>query len=425
MQLHHWFAFALALTPSLASAALFPKDSLVKQLDAKAFKKVMKDNATSVVAFVAPWCGHCQKMAPEFSKAALGVYPMIPFYAVDCDKQSNKRLCAEQGVQGFPTVKLFPRGANSKPLDFDGPERSASAFYYWASRNIPHGVKKIYHLEDLPAWVEENKEHHRALLLNQGKHIPLLWQTLGNKYKGQIKFAIHRDRRGKSSVEMGLEAGEPKSSKVLFYPPGSTDYVRYEGIQKHDSLSKFFDSVLDGTADLTIVNKEAAQEEFVPDEELLEIERKQEAQRMALAHGGYTNLIDFEEAIKNGAGADFHDKHGFPGMMGGSPPKKAPAAEQDKKEDPIQKILKAQQEAEKKEREKPKMAKTDDGQVAFKVEETSHPKTPVAGEAESASATADVGQASQPSPSSVAEAPVERPEAVPDAKPTGHVTDEL
>ncbi len=44
MQLHHWFAFALALAPSLASAALFPKDSLVKQLDAKAFKKVMKDN---------------------------------------------------------------------------------------------------------------------------------------------------------------------------------------------------------------------------------------------------------------------------------------------------------------------------------------------------------------------------------------------
>ncbi len=201
--------------------------------------------------------------------------------------------------------------------------------------------------------------------------------------------------------------------------------MTYTGIQKHDSLSKFFDSVLDGTADLTIVNKEAAQEEFVPDEELLEIERKQEAQRMALAHGGFTNLIDFEEAIKNGAGADFHDKHGFPGMMGGAPPKKAPAGEQDKKEDPIHKILKAQQEAEKKEREKPKMAKTDDGQVAFKAEETSHPKTPVAGEAESASATADGGQASQPSPSSVAEAPVETPEAVPDGKPTGHVTDEL
>lgn len=50
-------------------------------------------------------------MAPEFSKAALGVYPMIPFYAVDCDKQSNKQLCAEQGVQGFPTIKARPRYA--------------------------------------------------------------------------------------------------------------------------------------------------------------------------------------------------------------------------------------------------------------------------------------------------------------------------
>ena len=106
------------------------------------------------------------------------------------------------------------------------------------------------------------------------------------------------------------------------------------GIQKHDSLSKFFDSVLDGTADLTVLNKQAAEEEFVPDEEMLEIERKQEAQRMALAHGGFTEMIDFEEAIKNGAGADFHDKHGYPGMMGGAhtPPKKGSGDEKEKEQ---------------------------------------------------------------------------------------------
>lgn len=51
--------------------------------------------------------------------------------------------------------QLFPRGGKSKPILFDGPNRSASAFYYWALRNIPHKVKKIYHLEDLPAWIEE------------------------------------------------------------------------------------------------------------------------------------------------------------------------------------------------------------------------------------------------------------------------------
>lgn len=35
-------------------------------------------------------------MAPEYSKAAENLSPLIPFYAVDCDAEVNKRLCAEQ-----------------------------------------------------------------------------------------------------------------------------------------------------------------------------------------------------------------------------------------------------------------------------------------------------------------------------------------
>ena len=118
------------------------------------------------------------------------------------------------------------------------------------------------------------------------------------------------------------------------------------GIQKLDSLSKFFDSVLDGTADLSAANEAARQEEFVPDETELEIERKQEAQRIALAHGGFGSLIDFEQAILT-HGKDYHGKQGYPGMMGGGAPA-APVAKKDEEasgqaEDPIHKILKHQQ----------------------------------------------------------------------------------
>lgn len=119
-------------------------------------------------------------MAPELSKAALGVHPLIPFYNVDCDDQKNKKLCSDQGVQGFPTIKvspafrvlcrttrlqsrqLFPRGASAKPILFEHNERTASAFYYWVIRQIPHGVTKIYNLEDLPAWVEKARATHRS-----------------------------------------------------------------------------------------------------------------------------------------------------------------------------------------------------------------------------------------------------------------------
>jgi len=294
-------------------------------LDPKEFRKVMKRNETSMVAFVAPWCGHCQRMAPEYSKAALGLYPLVPTYAVDCDDDANKRLCAEQDVKGFPTVKLFPRGKYVPPMTYDSGERTATAFFYWASRRVPNHINKLGQLPEIQPWVEESAKRSlpRALLLTKEKKTPLLWTVLGNKFQGEIELAVHRDRKGKSSVALGYDAEIDKKSKILIYPVGSTQAVRYEGLAKLDSLSKFLESVIDGTADLNIVNKEAAAEEFVPDETELEIERKQEAQRIALAHGGFADIIDFEEALKNGQGANFHSSHGYPGSMDDLPKKKA------------------------------------------------------------------------------------------------------
>lgn len=270
----------------------------------------------------------------------------------------------------------------------------------------------------LTRYYVQNIDKPRALLLNQGKGIPLLWQTLGNKYKDQITFAVHRDRYGKSSLEMGLEKGPAKSSKVLYYPPGATDYVRYHGerrralryinpcahrslrvgINKHDPLSKFFDSILDGTLDLEALAKEAPpveEEEETQDEREKEIERQQEEQRMKLAHGGYNDMIDFEAALK--AGINPH----APGGAHAEIPMKKPKAE--KEEDPIHRILKHQEEEARKEAERPKMAQTGDGaQIVFDPAETGHPKTPAAGES-TASATEEAAS----------------------EETKGHVTDEL
>lgn len=44
-------------------------------------------------------------MAPEYEKAALGLYPFVPSYAVNCDDEGNKDMCREQNVETFPTTK--------------------------------------------------------------------------------------------------------------------------------------------------------------------------------------------------------------------------------------------------------------------------------------------------------------------------------
>ncbi|GJF00285.1 disulfide isomerase-like protein [Phanerochaete sordida] len=370
MLLPRILALTLALAPAFVQAGMFPEDSTVKMLDAKGFRKAMKQNVTQVVAFVAPWCGHCQRLVPEYSKAALGLYPLVPTYAVDCDNAKNKRLCAEQGVKGFPTIKLFPRGGRVKPLEYTHGERGASAIYYWVTRNIPHGVKKLYNFDEITPWLEENKDKGRAFLLNNGKHIPILWQVLGNKYKDNFKFSVHRDRQGRSSEKMGFEKSKWGSSKVMFYPAGSMDYVVYEGLQKFDSLSKFFDSVIDGTADLRTANEEAKNEEFVPDEKELEIQRRQEAQRIALAHGGFNDLIDFEKAVLSGYNPHGPGHDGYPGMMGDVPKK-----EEAKPEDPIHKILKHQQQAESESAKAGQMAATAQGTPFEAASSSGQPQT--------------------------------------------------
>ncbi|TFY70246.1 hypothetical protein EVG20_g2752 [Dentipellis fragilis] len=443
-------ALSLALAPSVVSAALFPSNSLVKFLDAKSWKQAMKANQTSVVAFVAPWCGHCQKMAPEYSKAALGLYPLIPTYAVDCDAQKNRALCAEQGVQGFPTIKLFPRGLESKPILFDTPERTASAFYYWAIRRIPHKVKKLYQPEDVPPWITKHIDKNRVLLLNKGKAMPMLWEVLGNKYRDLLEFGHNRDRKGKASVLLGYPKGGKKESKVLFFPAGSEKSIRFEGLLKLESLSKFFDSILDGTADLSAINEELAHEEYTLTPEEEEIERQQEAQRMALAHGGFSDMTDFEEAVKK-YGKDFHGKHGFAGMMGDIPMKKkeGDAGAGAKEEDPIHKILKAQKEKAEKAAEASRQVtpKTDEGgQIVMEVPtDTMHPETgkptPTAAEeteasvapTASSSVTEEASVDKKPTPSDPAPPPptsssepvVEDTPEAPDGECGGHVKDEL
>ena len=42
-----------------------------------------------------------------------------------------------------------------KSTEFNGPERSASAFFYWASRAVPHKIEKKVSLDDVEKWAKQ------------------------------------------------------------------------------------------------------------------------------------------------------------------------------------------------------------------------------------------------------------------------------
>ncbi|KAJ2082126.1 hypothetical protein H4R24_001822 [Coemansia sp. RSA 988] len=81
-----------------------------------------KDNFTEgtadgpwFVKFYAPWCPHCQTLAPVWKQVANELKGRVNVGQVNCDE--NGKLCSDHNVQGFPTLQLLWEG---EPTVFKG-----------------------------------------------------------------------------------------------------------------------------------------------------------------------------------------------------------------------------------------------------------------------------------------------------------------
>ncbi|ENN76828.1 hypothetical protein YQE_06669, partial [Dendroctonus ponderosae] len=98
--------------------ALYPSGEDVVELTPSNFDKlVIQGDEVWIVEFFAPWCGHCQHLVPEYTKAATVLKGVVKVGAVNADE--HKELAERYNVRGFPTLKVF--GANKyTPADYNG-----------------------------------------------------------------------------------------------------------------------------------------------------------------------------------------------------------------------------------------------------------------------------------------------------------------
>jgi protein disulfide-isomerase A6 len=108
----------LCISLCQVSFAFYDGDSKVVKLTADNFRsKVINSNELWLVEFYAPWCGHCQKMVPDFEKVAKALDGIIKIGAVDMT--TDQAAGASYDVKGFPTLKFFGADKN-KPDDYNG-----------------------------------------------------------------------------------------------------------------------------------------------------------------------------------------------------------------------------------------------------------------------------------------------------------------
>ena len=102
---------------------------------------------TTAVLFYAPWCPHCQHFAPKYE--VVGEHfagdHRVRVAALDC--VAHHATCGEQGVKGFPTMKVFHALGASKSLTPEGHRLMAGELNKGA--------------EHLIAWIEGHLEAPR------------------------------------------------------------------------------------------------------------------------------------------------------------------------------------------------------------------------------------------------------------------------
>lgn len=89
------------------------------------------------IKFYAPWCGHCQAMAPTWAEMAQKLKDKLNVGEVNCEKE--RRLCKDVGVKGYPTIHFFRGGER---VEYDG-LRGLGDFLSYTSKALDSDVKYV------------------------------------------------------------------------------------------------------------------------------------------------------------------------------------------------------------------------------------------------------------------------------------------
>uniref|UniRef100_A0A672KNU7 Protein disulfide-isomerase A3 n=1 Tax=Sinocyclocheilus grahami TaxID=75366 RepID=A0A672KNU7_SINGR len=108
----------------------------VLELGDSDFDRSAAMHETLLVEFFAPWCGHCQRLAPEYEAAATKLKETLPLAKVDCTV--NSETCERFGVNGYPTLKIFRNGEEAG--SYDGPRIADGIVSYMKKQAGPSSV---------------------------------------------------------------------------------------------------------------------------------------------------------------------------------------------------------------------------------------------------------------------------------------------
>lgn len=188
--------------PFVSAANLYPRSaSSVVEITPSNHHAILQQNNHSVlVEFYAPWCGHCQNLAPIYEKTARQLTHLAPVVAVNCDDESLKPLCARHEIKGFPTLKIVrPGKKRGKPSvsEYRG-GRDVKSLVAATLDAQPNRVKRLNGTtEDWEAWLQKEGESEidRIVLVSEKPAPAPIFKALAIDYLSSLSFGFLRQRK--------------------------------------------------------------------------------------------------------------------------------------------------------------------------------------------------------------------------------------
>ncbi|WVQ82536.1 protein disulfide-isomerase domain [Cryptococcus sp. DSM 104549] len=147
------------IKPSIKSEPIPVQDGPVYKLVADEWDTVFSDNGKDVFAeFYAPWCGHCQRLAPIWDTLGEKYLHNSNIIIAQMDATENDvPPSAPFRVQGFPTLKFRPAGS-SEFIDYNG-DRSLDSLVEFVETNKRSAEGGVIEEE---VWEDEEEEEEEG-----------------------------------------------------------------------------------------------------------------------------------------------------------------------------------------------------------------------------------------------------------------------
>jgi len=139
-----------------ATTSEFTLDEGVYVLTKDNFDNALREFEYALVEFYAPWCGHCQRLAPEYSQAAQKLAetnPEIKLCKVNAEDETD--LAERYNIAGFPTIKFLIKGTE-EPIEYNG-GRTASEIIAWLKKKTSSPTVEVASVEEAQKVISDNE----------------------------------------------------------------------------------------------------------------------------------------------------------------------------------------------------------------------------------------------------------------------------